>query len=60
MSLVIDVHTHMLSKEWLALLKQHGGPRYSVGAGRQDRRQQRAANLQPGLAARAGPPVARQ
>jgi aminocarboxymuconate-semialdehyde decarboxylase len=30
MSLAIDVHTHMLSKEWLALLKQHGGPHYSV------------------------------
>src|SRR6267142_2322176 len=26
MSPVIDVHTHMLSKEWLALLEQHGGP----------------------------------
>jgi len=30
MSLVIDVHTHMLHREWLALLKQHGGPGYSV------------------------------
>lgn len=30
MSLVIDVHTHMLNPEWLALLKQHGGPRYQV------------------------------
>jgi aminocarboxymuconate-semialdehyde decarboxylase len=30
MSLVIDVHTHMLSDGWLALLKEHGGPRYAV------------------------------
>src|SRR5579863_1523503 len=30
MSLAIDVHTHMLNPEWLALLKQHGGPRYRV------------------------------
>src|SRR5438034_2153673 len=30
MSPVIDVHTHMLNKEWLALLEQHGGPRYSL------------------------------
>jgi aminocarboxymuconate-semialdehyde decarboxylase len=30
MSLVIDVHTHMLNPGWLALLKQHGGPRYRV------------------------------
>ncbi|HWI36358.1 MAG TPA: amidohydrolase family protein [Burkholderiales bacterium] len=27
---VIDVHTHMLTKEWLSLLEQHGGPRYSL------------------------------
>jgi len=27
---VIDVHTHMLTKEWLALLEQHGGPRYTL------------------------------
>src|SRR6478736_9651228 len=27
---VIDVHTHMLTKEWLALLEQHGGPQYSL------------------------------
>jgi aminocarboxymuconate-semialdehyde decarboxylase len=27
---VIDVHTHMLTKEWLGLLEQHGGPRYSL------------------------------
>jgi len=30
MSPVIDVHTHMLSKEWLALLEQHGAPHYSL------------------------------
>jgi aminocarboxymuconate-semialdehyde decarboxylase len=27
---VIDVHTHMLSKEFLNVLKEHGGPKYSV------------------------------
>jgi len=27
---VIDVHTHMLTKEWVALLEQHGGPHYSL------------------------------
>jgi len=27
---VIDVHTHMLNNEWLSLLEQHGGPRYSL------------------------------
>ena len=27
---VIDVHTHMLHREWLDLLKRKGGPRYSV------------------------------
>jgi aminocarboxymuconate-semialdehyde decarboxylase len=27
---VIDVHTHMLTKEWLSLLEQHGNPRYSL------------------------------
>ncbi len=27
---VIDVHTHVLTEEWFALLQQHGGPRYSV------------------------------
>jgi aminocarboxymuconate-semialdehyde decarboxylase len=27
---VIDVHTHMLHRDWLDLLKQRGGPRYSV------------------------------
>jgi aminocarboxymuconate-semialdehyde decarboxylase len=30
MSVVIDVHTHMLNQDWLALLQEHGGPRYSV------------------------------
>jgi aminocarboxymuconate-semialdehyde decarboxylase len=30
MSIVIDVHTHMLSRPWLETLKQHGGPRYTV------------------------------
>ncbi len=29
-SQVIDVHTHMLSREWLALLEKHGKPRYTV------------------------------
>ena len=27
---VIDVHTHMLNKEWLELLRHHGKPRYEV------------------------------
>ena len=27
---VIDVHTHMLTKEWVSLLEQHGAPRYSL------------------------------
>ena len=30
MSAVVDVHTHMLSKEWMALLEKHGKPRYTV------------------------------
>ena len=30
MSPVIDVHTHMLSKEWVAQLEKHGKPRYTV------------------------------
>ncbi|TMH32763.1 MAG: 2-amino-3-carboxymuconate-6-semialdehyde decarboxylase, partial [Betaproteobacteria bacterium] len=30
MSPVIDVHTHMLTKEWLSLLEQHGLPHYSL------------------------------
>jgi aminocarboxymuconate-semialdehyde decarboxylase len=29
-SLAIDVHTHMLHRQWLDLLKRNGGPRYSV------------------------------
>ena len=32
MSQVIDVHTHMLSKEWMALLEKHGKPRYTIGS----------------------------
>jgi len=27
---VIDVHTHMLNKDWLELLRRHGKPRYEV------------------------------
>jgi aminocarboxymuconate-semialdehyde decarboxylase len=27
---VIDVHTHMISNEWLALLEKHGAPRYTL------------------------------
>jgi aminocarboxymuconate-semialdehyde decarboxylase len=27
---VIDVHTHMLNNEWLALLEEHGGPHYTL------------------------------
>lgn len=27
---VIDVHTHMLNKNWLELLRKHGRPRYEV------------------------------
>jgi len=27
---VIDVHTHMLNREWLGLLEQHGQPRYTL------------------------------
>ena len=30
MSPVVDVHTHMLSKEWLALLESHGAPHYTL------------------------------
>jgi len=30
MSPVIDVHTHMLSQEWLSLLESHGGPHYTL------------------------------
>jgi hypothetical protein len=29
---VIDVHTHMLNKQWLELLRRHGKPRYAVPA----------------------------
>jgi aminocarboxymuconate-semialdehyde decarboxylase len=27
---VIDVHTHMLTHEWLDLLAKHGGPTYEL------------------------------
>lgn len=27
---VIDIHTHMLTLEWIALLREHGGDKYSV------------------------------
>ena len=27
---VIDVHTHMLTREWVDLLAQHGKPRYEI------------------------------
>lgn len=27
---VIDVHTHMLNRDWLELLRRHGAPRYEV------------------------------
>jgi aminocarboxymuconate-semialdehyde decarboxylase len=30
MTTVIDVHTHMLSEDWIGLIAQHGAPRYSV------------------------------
>ena len=30
MTPVVDVHTHMLSKEWMALLQKHGKPRYTI------------------------------
>ena len=30
MSSVIDVHTHCLTEAWFDLLRQHGGPRYTV------------------------------
>lgn len=32
MSPVIDVHTHMLNREWLRLLERHGKPRYTLKA----------------------------
>lgn len=28
---VVDVHTHMLTREYLALLESHGGPKYRFG-----------------------------
>lgn len=27
---VIDVHTHMLNRDWLELLRRHGKPRYEL------------------------------
>ena len=30
MTEVIDVHTHMYSREWLKLIRAHGGPDYEV------------------------------
>ena len=27
---VIDVHTHMMGRRWLDLLRRHGGPHYRV------------------------------
>lgn len=30
MSPVIDVHTHVLNREWLRLLERHGRPRYTL------------------------------
>src|SRR5512145_2809630 len=30
MTPAIDVHTHMLNKPWLELLREHGKPRYEV------------------------------
>lgn len=27
---VIDIHTHMLTLEWIELLRSHGGGKYSV------------------------------
>ena len=30
---VIDVHTHMLTNEWVSLLEQHGGPALHAEAG---------------------------
>ncbi len=27
---IIDVHTHVLTEAWFSLLKEHGGPRYTV------------------------------
>ena len=30
MHIAIDVHSHMLCEEWLALFKAHSGPRFSI------------------------------
>ena len=30
MTTVIDVHTHMLSEDWIRLISEHGAPRYAV------------------------------
>ena len=30
MSLVVDVHTHMLTHAWVDLLEKHGGPTYTI------------------------------
>ena len=27
---IIDTHSHLASRQWLELLKSHGGPRYDV------------------------------
>jgi len=32
MSIVVDVHTHMLNDAWLRLLEKHGRPRYTLKA----------------------------
>ncbi|MGB7542612.1 MAG: hypothetical protein WBM28_11405 [Burkholderiales bacterium] len=32
MNPAIDVHTHMLTREWLALLEKHGKPRYTLSS----------------------------
>src|SRR3972149_9189167 len=34
---VIDVHTHMISDGWLALLESHGQPHYTVGGAKSGR-----------------------
>jgi aminocarboxymuconate-semialdehyde decarboxylase len=31
---VIDIHTHMMSDRWLALLRRHGVPTYTIGPAR--------------------------
>jgi aminocarboxymuconate-semialdehyde decarboxylase len=35
--MVIDVHTHMLSREWFELLREHGGPHYAAGKTKEGR-----------------------